>query len=299
MSRETEKALKGMNEFLDKNVKEGMSEDDIQNLMNAYMMQMNSTPGIEVTEKTAKTSDDFLELADKARNDAERLKFIKKALELDPDNYDALLASISISSRDPIDTLKRLKNGVEQANKHMEKEGYLTEDVGHFWGILETRPYMRLREKYADMLAACGMYGKAAQEYEDMIRLNENDNLGCRYALICLYVLLEKEDAALALYKKYDEHDETRILFPLSILYYRLGDFDKAEKYLKRASKINKDTKKFIKAFLKGNLDREIDKIGPYGYRPFTYEEYLAEYMENGFMMEYTRCFFIWAENIL
>ena len=298
MSRETEKSLKELNNFLDGNIREGMSKEDIDSLINSFMAAQNGMPRQEVTADTASTSDDYYELAEKSKSTAEALKYAKKALELDPNNLDALSLSINISSSDIIDRLKRYGDAVKRGNEVMKNGGHFENDRGHFWGVLETRPYMRLRDSYADILVACGMYGKAISEYEEMLDLCENDNLGCRQNLMCLYAMMEKEDEAIALKKRYDGED-TRMLFPLSVLYFRKGNLDKAEEYLKRLCKANKDTKKFIKTYLDGRMEREVNKISGYGYRPFTIEEYAAIYMESGYIIEYNRGYFLWAQKLL
>ena len=60
------------------------------------MTDYNNNLPEKVTEKTAKTVDDFLELAEKATTKAQAEKYIKKALELDPDNMDAISASLDM-----------------------------------------------------------------------------------------------------------------------------------------------------------------------------------------------------------
>lgn len=99
----------------------------------------------------------------------------------------------------------KLSEAVKNGTRFMEKEGLMDGDsIGEFWGILETRPYMRLLNRYADFMAEAGMMGLAAKEYEEMIRLSENDNLGVRYSLMHVYAYLEQEEPALELHKKYD-----------------------------------------------------------------------------------------------
>lgn len=97
--------------------------------------------------------------------------------------------------------------------------------------------------QYINMLTSNGMMGKAIEECEDVLRLNENDNMGVRYILMHLYAFMEDEKKALALYKKYGEYDESQILLPLSILYFKLGNTRRATSYLERLAKANKDTK--------------------------------------------------------
>ena len=62
---------------------------------------------------------------------------------------------------------------------------------GHFWGVLETRPYMRARQGLADTLWRLDRRDEARSHYEEMLRLNPNDNQGIRYLLVML--LLEMD----------------------------------------------------------------------------------------------------------
>ena len=297
MSRESEKALKAMHQFLDENGAGDMSMDDVNGLLQKFTEEYNNNLPGRVTEKTAKTADDYLELAEEAPTKAKAEKYIKKALELEPDNIDAINASLDLIEDDNIwlyyqEISKAVKNGT----KLMEKKGLMDEDsIGKFWGILETRPYMRLLHKYADFLVETEMMTLAAREYEEMIRLSENDNLGVRFSLMHVYAFLEQEEPALELHKKYDGHEETMMLLPLSVLYFKKGDFDKAEEYLKRLCAANKDTKKFFRAINKDKLDHYIGEISSYGYQPFTIQELIVELMENSFLFRQVPLYLDWA----
>ena len=48
--------------------------------------------------------------------------------------------------------------------------------AGHFWGFLETRPYMRARAGLAGTLLKLGDVDGALSHYRDMLKLNPNDN---------------------------------------------------------------------------------------------------------------------------
>jgi len=256
MSRESEKALKAMHQFLDENGAENMTIDEVNEVLQGFMSDYNDNLPERVTEKTAKTADDFLELAEEALTKAKAEKYIKRALELEPDNLDAISASLDMIEDDSTwEYYQKLSEAVQNGTKIMEKKGFMNEDcIGEFWGILETRPYMRLLNRYADFLVETGMMTLAAREYEEMIRLSENDNLGVRYSLMHVYAFLEQEEPALELHKKYDSYEETQMLLPLSVLYFKRGDLDTAEAYLKRLCTTNKDTKKFFRAIKKDNL---------------------------------------------
>ena len=299
MSRETEKAFKQFEAFAKENGGDNMNEKELGDLFEQFINQYNHNLPQQMTEKNAETSDDFMELAEDAGNEASALKYARKALQLDADNLDAERMIAEITATDELDLLKKLESAIKHGTELMEREGYMADDIGHFWGITATRPYMRLRQEYMETLKDCGMTRRAIAECEEMLRLCENDKLGVRYTLMHLYALMEEEQPALELHKKYDGHEETQMLLPLSVLYYKQGQWDKAGDYLKRLSKANKDTKKFFRALKNDTLDQYIDQMQEYGYRPFSIEELITELMENPEVFRSAPGYFRWADRQL
>lgn len=296
MSRETEKVFKQMQKYIEQNKSENMDEDGMSAMIDDFMQKYNDSMMVGITEETVRTAEDFLELAENADNEGSALKYAKKALKLDPDNLDAEYMIAVISARNQIDLLDKLRNALLHGEKVMKEKGYADEDsIGYYWGITETRPFMRLKMEYMSALKDNGMLRKAIMECEDMIRLNENDNQGVRYTLMHLYAFMEDEQKALELHKKYDSYEETQMLFPLSVLYFKLGDMEKSFHYLKRLSAANKDTKKFLRAVINNNLQRYADELSDFGYQPFTIQEFLIELLENRELFDIVPGYFHWA----
>ena len=103
-------------------------------------------------------------------------------------------------------------------------------------------------------LMELGRYTEAIKQGEELLELCESDNLGIRYLIMGLYTILEKLDRAEEIYKKYHD-DSTFMLFPLSIMYYKKGDYRKCKKILKAIQENNEyilnyliGRKKFTKA---------------------------------------------------
>ena len=187
MSKETEKALKAVHNFLEENGAENMSMEEANNLLQQFMAEYNGKLPERVTEKTAETADDFLELADQTDDINKAKYYVNKAMELEPDNLDAINASLDFIEDQTWEYYQKLSEAVKTGTRRMEKEGLMAqENIGHFWGILETRPYMRLLARYVDFLIEAGMMNRATAECEEMLRLSENDNLGMRYRLMPL-----------------------------------------------------------------------------------------------------------------
>jgi len=65
---------------------------------------------------------------------------------------------------------------------------YLEDNKGMFWGIHETRPYMRCLQFYSDGLYTTGKIYECVAIQEEMLDLNPNDNQGIRDQLL-LYLI--------------------------------------------------------------------------------------------------------------
>ena len=295
MSRETEKVMKQLMQYMEAHQDElgdGVDEND---LAQRFMAEYNATVQPRNVRTLPQTADDYLELAEDATSKKKKLEYLSKALELEPDNLDAARMTAELNAKKPEDLLAFLSTLIEKGNSLMEKEGYFQDCMGDFWGVLETRPYMRLRDSYLELLIQCGMMRKAVGEAEEMLKLSTNDNLGVRYTLMHLYAYLENEDSALALHKKYDEYEESQMLLPLAVLYYKKGNFELSLQYLQRLNKANKDTKKFLNAVAHDRVFEYLDTMSPYGYRPFSIEELVQEYVENHYLFDRGAPFFDWA----
>jgi tetratricopeptide (TPR) repeat protein len=123
-----------------------------------------------------------------------RLDLARRALAISPDCADAhvLLAE---ATEDPHEARRLYEQGVQAGERALGPEMF-ERDAGHFWGILETRPYMRARQGLAEVLWHLGERQAAIAHLQDMLRLNPKDNQGLRYTL-ANWLLAVGDDAAL------------------------------------------------------------------------------------------------------
>ena len=212
-------------------------------------------------------SDDLLFEAYEEPVKTKAIKLAKQALELNPNNIDAENFITKYESN----AIKRLKKYEETLNKektNLEKEDFFNEEnIGIFWGLIETRPYMRTKHSYMLTLMELGRYTEAIKQGEELLELCENDNLGIRYLIMGLYTILEKFDKAEEVYNKYPE-DSTFMLFPLSIMYYKKGDYRKCKKVLNQLQENNEYLLKYLterKKFTKNKIE-DIEINGTYSY---------------------------------
>lgn len=305
MSRETEKIFKELHAFLEQRGMENMSEEEAQRAINEFMQMHNIAPRVPLTEATAKTADDYFELAAESGSKPKALKYLKEAIKLDPDHIDALSSMAMFTYKNHWDLLNKLQEVVEHGKKVLQQKGWDAQEyIGDYWLITETRPYMRAKADYINVLFGSGMLRKAAAECEELLRLCEGDNLGVRYKLMHIFAILEEKDKALALHKKFGEHNETQMLLPLSILMFKLGEMNLAADYLKRLASSNKDTKKFIKLAMQDGAQELIERFydedeSPQCYRPFTMDEFVMEINEYPDMFSLSEGYFYWAHEEL
>ena len=301
--RETERAMKEIHKFLQEQVTENMSMDEINALLQAHLKEINANIPKELSEETAKTADDFIELAEQKYEEGDEKGARPNYAISDAfyEIYDVDKVFLIACEAGDIDTIqKKFQRILEKGKTILEKQGCFQEDVGQFWQVLETRPYIRAKGQYVLLLARAGKLKKAAQEAEDIIRLNEQDNLGIRYVLMHLYAALEDAESAQKLLGKYSKYEEGPILLALTLLYYKLDETDQAKKYLRQLTKVNKETRAFVRDVLTEKVDRVLSVIEKQGgFAPLSEEELVEIYNENIMIYLSAPDFFDWLANEL
>lgn len=115
-----------------------------------------------------------------------RVQLALRALEISKDCADAYVLLAEEAAADLVQAKKLYEKGVMAGERALGPQAF-EQDAGHFWGILETRPYMRARFGLAHCLWLLGEREQAIEHYQEMLRLNPNDNQGVRYVLVnCL-----------------------------------------------------------------------------------------------------------------
>jgi len=181
-------------------------------------------------------------------DEKEARKLAKKALKLWPDCADAYNVLGDCSG--PKAAMKYYQQAVD-AGKRALSSAPFKKDVGSFWGILETRPYMRALANKSRLLLSYGDKNEAIDIMHEMLRLNGNDNQGVRHILLSNLIQMRKLDEAEDLYNKYKEDVMLGWIYSRVLLDFYKGDHKNAVTSLKRAVKANKHVAKYL-------LDRKL-----------------------------------------
>ncbi|MBI2027467.1 MAG: hypothetical protein HYS98_06670 [Deltaproteobacteria bacterium] len=171
----------------------------------------------------------------------ERIRLAKKALKLSKDCADAYCILADEQAKTLEETHEYLKQGVEAGERAIGKKGFI-KFKGHFWGFIETRPYMRARFDLARCLWALDRREEALDRFYALLKLNPGDNQGVRYNLLNFLFILNDLNGVKKLLNQYRGDCSAEWAYS-QLLYTFVTDSKKDEeldKCYEKALKINK-----------------------------------------------------------
>ena len=184
-----------------------------------------------------------------------------EALKLDPNCVDALMFVATAAA----DTVKERIEGVRvvlaRAEENFGSE-YMAETAGHFWGVVETRPYMRARQALIALLEDDGQLEEAIRECERSLELNPNDNQGLRDVLRGLYLRVGNLEGVRRLAEDYDDSMFAASAWSMVLERFLSGELTEAQKLVRRAHKDNPH----VAGYLTGR--KRLPKDSPECYSP-------------------------------
>lgn len=168
-------------------------------------IQLAGLPEVELTPY-----EQAMEHLERAANpelsEESRWEILRDALRICPDCADVYYFMSKLAAT-PEEALSFLRQAVSAGERYAGEEAF-REDVGQFWSLLETRPYMRARYGLASALWQQGdtdARKEAVSHVQDMLRLNPNDNLGLRHILSAWLIVQGLDEDAGALLEQYPD----------------------------------------------------------------------------------------------
>jgi tetratricopeptide (TPR) repeat protein len=193
-----------------------------------------------------------------------QVQLARQALAIDPNCCEALLILAERAGGDAREALPLLQEAVKAGERQLGPDTF-ERGAGHFWGLIETRPYMRARQELARTLMDIEEYAQAADHLRDMLRLNPGDNQGNRYLLAqCLLHAnrLDELDALLNDPQYTDSHSAEWTFTRALLAYRRDGDSPEARQRLAEAIRCNA----FVTPLLGGQVP--MPPFSPQSYSP-------------------------------
>jgi tetratricopeptide (TPR) repeat protein len=206
-----------------------------------------SKRAVEKHDATSAALERARELALRAAESFEpgkRLQLAKQAVATSRDCAEGylLLAEMARSRKQALAYYER---AVGAAARVLGPEAF-RDDEGFFWGLIETRPYMKARLGLAESLWAAGRRAEAAEHLQDMLRLNPGDNQGLRYILAGWLLNLDQLDRLDGLLTSYVEDSTTWAYTKALVAFRRGGDSPSSRRLLTAAKKANRHVPAYL-----------------------------------------------------
>jgi tetratricopeptide (TPR) repeat protein len=169
-------------------------------------------------------------------------------LEIYPDCVDALSMLADLECELLRDYIEAKRKAVEAGRRELGAEVF-KQDKGHFWLMIETRPFMRAMAGLAEGLGESGNpehQDEAIEIYEEMLELNPGDNQGVRYPLVGCYLTRRRYDDASALLSQFEEDAMAPFAWARVLLAYATEGPEAAEQPLARARADNVHVENYL-----------------------------------------------------
>lgn len=169
----------------------------------------------------------------------ERIRLAQEALSISPDCADAYVILAQETARSAEEAEPLYAQGVAAGERAIGPELF-EEAVGQFWGVLETRPYMRALEGLSQALWALDRREEAIARAQEMLRLNPDDNQGMRYTLLGWLLPAGRDEEAGALLEAYADDGAATWLYGQALhAFRREGDSRRSRRLLTEALREN------------------------------------------------------------
>ena len=170
----------------------------------------------------------------------------RQALKLYPDCVDAIRMLADMESQWQRDFVIGIRKAIEAGRRDLGEECF-REHKGHFWGLTETRPFMRALGALAEALASNEYYlGEAIAIHEEMLDLNPNDNQGVRYGLLGCYLEKKRYHEAQRLLDRYPDEWSAFFLWGKVLLLFATRGEREASTALRDARKENRHVERYF-----------------------------------------------------
>lgn len=244
---EMKEAMRELLAMLEGEAADSVPEEDLDALLNS-LRAPSAFDRLNDEEADAKNEAQQIAFeAMEAESETQVRKLAKRALKLDPDCVDALVVMTGLDARTPREAIEGLHKAVEAGERSLGAK-FIQENEGHFWMLIETRPWMRAMAELAAMMKGAGLYMDAIRIYERMLKLNPNDNQGVRDPLLGLYLAVDDLPGASRLLNKYKEEAMANFAWGRVLERFLVGDHATARAALKKARKANQFVEQYMTA---------------------------------------------------
>ena len=150
--------------------------------------------------------------------------------------------------------MEMLEGVIAHLDQRMGQQ-FITDNTGMFWMLSETKPYMTLRARHAQLLFNNGQLQAAIDELQQLIKLNPSDNQANRYPLINYLLLAKQWTQVEQLIETFNENSLFMLAAKTLRMFVSHGDCDEANHFKKSLRRSSKYFERYITGQLKAPKD--------------------------------------------
>jgi len=249
------------------------NEEELRKILDSVIGK--SVDDFKITPKTEEErARELVYEAYNLSNDKGRRRALK-AIKIFPDCIDAyeyLGSTYSYYHK----SAEHFEKGVEIGRRIFGGD-FLKKNKGHFYGVTETRPFMRCLENLAECYYSPGATPKAIKIWKEMLELNPNDNQGVRYNLASGLLEQKMFEEFEKLIKQFDDDNSIMFNFPKALYkFIQFGDCEKSRTALNIAISENKyvvpmlletyPPEEYVESYMMGSKEEAISYLH-FGWR--------------------------------
>lgn len=166
----------------------------------------------------------------------------QEALRQDPDDYEALLFLARLAASGGSERLALLRQALAAAERKLIEDkgpGVFEDLAGVFYGVRETRPYMRARMRLATELYELRRSPEALEHFAALLQLSTSDNLFARSTAAPLAVQFGDYDLAEKICEDFADDGLCWLPYTQALLHFARGEEAAARSRLEQACQVN------------------------------------------------------------
>jgi tetratricopeptide (TPR) repeat protein len=217
-------------------------------------LEQSLREGVPLSPKLKEEAQELAYKALEAQDREQARELAMRALAIDADCVDALVAVTALDATSPQQAIEGLEKAVAAGERALGAE-FFKQNKGKFWGMTETRPYMRARHELAELLRGVGRNEAAIAHYVAMLELNPNDNQEVRYSLLGAYLTVGELERARRLLSAHRDDAMATFAWGHALERFLSEDLEGASTALKIARKQNP----FVELHLNGEKEPPLE----------------------------------------
>ena len=144
----------------------------------------------------------------------------------------------ALAAENPDEAIEFMKKSVKEARKYIYDKLF-EENMGKLWSHKDGRPFMECKKHLAQLYKNNGYVDLCINEYEDLMKLDIEDNLNIKYELAPLFLSEKRYEDFYNLVDRYSAEGSLFMLYLKALYYFCQGDNINSKRFIKQALEAN------------------------------------------------------------